>query len=171
MALNANELHITAPSPEGVTYTSLWLHIYSDEQLVEATWQRARRPCLAVHMGVKCTESGMLQSSMDRAARPRYRTNLALRTPWTNLTSAAPTASSAAQTIGENEDSYVRSYIQTQSTGLHARWRYSCSSAEKMKDSVTAEDGNYSNAGLSIKPRGPALWNMTSHCGWVKTAA
>ncbi len=34
-----------------------------------------------------------------------------------------------------------------------------------MKDSLTAEGGNYSNAGLSIKLRGPALRNMTSHCG------
>ncbi len=38
-------------------------------------------------------------------------------------------------------------------------WRYSCSSAENMKDSVT-----YSNAALSIKPRGPALRTMMSHC-------
>ncbi len=34
-----------------------------------------------------------------------------------------------------------------------------------MKDSVTAEGGNYSNAGLSINPCGQALQNMTSHCG------
>ncbi len=34
-----------------------------------------------------------------------------------------------------------------------------------MKDSVTAEGGNYSNAGLSINPCGPALRNVTSHCG------
>ncbi len=34
-----------------------------------------------------------------------------------------------------------------------------------MKDSVTAEGGNYNNAGLSINPHGPALRNMTSHCG------
>ncbi len=33
-----------------------------------------------------------------------------------------------------------------------------------MKDSVTAEGGNYSNAGLSINPRDPALRNVTSHC-------
>ncbi len=49
--------------------------------------------------------STMLQSSMDRAARPRYRTNLVLRTAQTNLTSSAPTPSSAAQMLGENEDS------------------------------------------------------------------
>ncbi len=35
---------------------------------------------------------------------------------------------------------------------------------EKMKDSVTAEGGNYSNAWLSIKPCDTALRNM-SHCG------
>ncbi len=34
-----------------------------------------------------------------------------------------------------------------------------------MKDSVTAESGNYSNSGLSINPHGPALRNITSHCG------
>ncbi len=34
-----------------------------------------------------------------------------------------------------------------------------------MKDCVTAEGGNYSNAGLSINPCGPALRNVTSHCG------
>ncbi len=42
---------------------------------------------------------------------------------------------------------------------------YSCSSTEKMTDSVTAKGGNYSNTGLSINPRGPALRNVTSHCG------
>ncbi len=38
------------------------------------------------------------------------------------------TASSAAQMLGENEDSYVQSYIRTQSIGI------AC--AEKMEDSV-----------------------------------
>ncbi len=49
---------------------------------------------------------------------------------------------------------------------------YADVSSEKMKDSVTAESGNYSNSGLSINPHGPsinphgpALRNMTSHCG------
>ncbi len=32
-------------------------------------------------------------------------------------------------------------------------------------DSLIAEGGNYSNAGLSINPRGPAPRNVTSHCG------
>ncbi len=114
--------------------------------------------------------STMLQSSMDRAAQPRYRTNLALRTAQTNLTSAGPTPSSAAQMLGENEDSYVHSYIQTQCTGLLARhWRrYICSRAEKMKDSVTSEGRKYSNSGLSINPRCSAFRNMTSHCGESK---
>ncbi len=146
-----------------------------------------------------------------------------------NLTSA----SSAAQMLGENKDSYVRSYIQTQSTGLLARlcgpvehflctcgpimaaicacplsprdrsvpflilafrrmlasavavmrprsallpslhWselrsRLQPDSQSGQKNEgqrTTTERGNYSNAGLSIKPRGPALQNMTSHCG------
>ncbi len=39
-----------------------------------------------------------------------------------------------------------------QSTGLPARRRYSYYSMEKMKNSVNTEGGNYSNAGLSIKP-------------------
>ncbi len=34
-----------------------------------------------------------------------------------------------------------------------------------MKDSVTTEGENYSNAGLSINPRSLALRNVTSHCG------
>ncbi len=35
-----------------------------------------------------------------------------------------------------------------------------------MKDSIQlTEGGNYSNAGLSISRRGPALRNVTSHCG------
>ncbi len=61
--------------------------------------------------------STMLQSSMDRGTQ----TNLALRTVQTNLTSAVPTPSSAAQMLGVNEDSYVHSYFQTQCTGLFAR--------------------------------------------------
>ncbi len=119
--------------------------------------------CYRARAALTCHRHG----SIDRAARPWYRTNLALRTAQTNLTSAAPTASSAAQMFGENEDSYVQFCIQTQSTGIACEtycWRYSCSSVEKLKDSVTAEGGNYSNAGLSIKPRAPALRNMMSHC-------
>ncbi len=58
-------------------------------------------------------------------------------------------------------------FSQTQSTGIACETLLTLqsSSAENMKDSVTAEGGNYSNAELSIKPRGPALRNVTSHCG------
>ncbi len=38
-----------------------------------------------------------------------------------------------------------------------------------MKDSVTAEGGNYSNAELSIKPSSPAPSTVTSHCVRIKT--
>ncbi len=34
-----------------------------------------------------------------------------------------------------------------------------------MEDGVTAEGGNYSNAGLSISRRGRGLSIVTSHCG------
>ncbi len=30
---------------------------------------------------------------------------------------------------------------------------------------IPTPSGIYINAGLSINPRGPALWNVTSHCG------
>ncbi len=66
----ANELHIPAPSPEeGVAYTSLWLHIYSDEQLVEET--ERENWCSAVHMRVKCTESGTKQRDVTTLS-PRW---------------------------------------------------------------------------------------------------
>ncbi len=67
--------------------------------------------------------------------------------------------------LRENEDSYVQSYIQTQSTGIACETLLTLQLLEKMEDSVTAEGGNYSNAGLSINPRGLALWNVTSHWG------
>ncbi len=148
--------------------------LHSDGQLVEATWQSERtsvQPYIWESNALKVgRNSAMLQSSMDRAARPWYRTNLVLWTAWTNLTSAVPTASSATQTIGENEDSYVQAYMQTQSTGLHVRWRYSCSSAEKMKDSVTAEGRNYSRQGCQSNPVVPPskIWRHTAVS--VKTA-
>ncbi len=74
-------------------------------------------------MGVKSTESGTKQRDVtelvqcwpvigaDQWPEPRDRTNLAPRTVRANLTSAAPPA---AQMYGENEDSYVQSYIQTE---------------------------------------------------------
>ncbi len=74
--------------------------------------------------------------------------------------------SSAAQMLGENEDSYP---THPNTKHRDCLWDIvdvtACSSAEKIKDSVTAEGRNDSNAGLSINPRGPALRNVMSHCG------
>ncbi len=70
--------------------------------------------------------------------------------------------------LGENEDSYVQSYIQTQSTVISCETLLTLQLLERREHEgqrTTAESGNYSNAGLSINPRGPALRNMTSHCG------
>ncbi len=52
----------------------------------------------------------------------------------------------------------VQSYIQR-----HC-WCYSCSSAEKVKNSITTEGGSYSNAGLSINPvaRPSEMWRHTA---------
>ncbi len=69
-------------------------------------WDKTAR-CYNSLAALACHRRG----SMARAAGPRYRTNLALRTVRANLTSAAPPA---AQMYGENEDSYVQSYIQTE---------------------------------------------------------
>ncbi len=63
--------------------------------------------CYRARAALTCHRRG----SMDRANESRA-------TKSTNLTSAALTASSAAQMLGENEDSYVQSYIQTQSTEI-----------------------------------------------------
>ncbi len=71
------------------------------------------------------------------------------------------TASSAARMLGEIEESYVQSYIQTQSIGI------AC--AEKMEDSVEQLRAE-GNAGLSINPRAPGLCNVTSHCMRIKKA-
>ncbi len=70
-------------------------------------------------------------------------------------------ASSAARMCGEIEESYVQSYIQTQSIGI------AC--AEKMEDSVEQLRAE-GNAGLSINPRAPGLCNVTSHCMRIKKA-
>ncbi len=72
--------------------------------------QRSRRTGLS---------SGRINRPIDRSidnktAWPQYQTNLVLRTVRANLTSAAPPASSASQMYGENEDSYVKFYIQTE---------------------------------------------------------
>ncbi len=70
--------------------------------------------------------------------------------------------------LGENEDSYVQSYIQTQSIGVACETFLTIQLLEHEEyggQCTTAEGGNYSNAGLSINPRGPTLRNVTSHCG------
>ncbi len=60
--------------------------------------------------------------------------------------------------------SLVQSYIQTQSTGFLVRhcWRYSCSSAEKMKESVRAEGWNYSYAGSTPVAEPSEIWHHTA---------
>ncbi len=72
------------------------LHTYSNKQPVEATWLRARVPVFSRTYGKSNAECGTKRyracvlltchrhSSMDRAARPSYRTNSVART---NLTS------------------------------------------------------------------------------------
>ncbi len=68
--------------------------------------------------------------------------------------------------LGENEDSYVQSYIQTQSTVIACETLLALQlleRGEKGGQLTTAEGGNYRNAGLSINRRGPALRNVTSH--------
>ncbi len=75
--------------------------------------------------------------------------------------------------LGENEDSYVQSYIQTQSTGIAYETLLTLQLLDRGENGgqrTTAEGGNYSNAGLWINPRGPALYNVTSHCMRIKTA-
>ncbi len=70
--------------------------------------------------------------------------------------------------LGENEDSYVQSYMQTQSTGIAYETLLTLQLLERRENGgqrTTAECVNYGNAGLSINPRGPALRNVTSHCG------
>ncbi len=75
--------------------------------------------------------------------------------------------------LGENEDSYVQSYIQTQSIGIACETLLTLQLLERRENGgqhTTTEGGNYSNAGLSINSRGPALCNVTSHCMRIKTA-
>ncbi len=55
--------------------------------------------------------------------RPCCLTNLALQTVRSNLTSAAPTTSSAAKMLGENEVSYVQTImLHPNGTGLLVSW-------------------------------------------------
>ncbi len=113
----ANVLHIPAPSPEegvasmsiSIAYLQRWTAGKSNMTESDRT---GVQPYIWESNALKVgRNSAILQSSMDWTAQPRYRTNLVLRTAQTNLTSAAPTASSAAQLLGENEDTYVHSYI------------------------------------------------------------
>ncbi len=71
--------------------------------------------------------------------------------------------------LGENEDSYVQSYIQTQSMGIACETLLTLQLLERRENGeqlTIAEGGNYGNAGLLIRPRVPALRNVTSH--WVR---
>ncbi len=69
--------------------------------------------------------------------------------------------------LGENEDSYVQSYIQTQSMGIACETLLTLQlleCGEHGGQRTTTEGGNYSNAELSINPRGPTLRNV--HTAW-----
>ncbi len=75
--------------------------------------------------------------------------------------------------LGENEDSYVHSYMQTQSIGIACETLLILQLLEGGEHGgqwTTTEGGNYSNAGLPINPHGPALRNVLSHCERIKTA-
>ncbi len=74
--------------------------------------------------------------------------------------------------LRENEDSYVQSYIQTQSIGIacEALTLQQLEHEENGGQRTTTKGGNYSNAVLSINPRGPVLRSMTSHCMNIRTA-
>ncbi len=132
-------------------------------------------------MGVKCTESGTKQRDV---------TELAPRWPVIGADQWTEPCDCGTERISRYERRELISQVQRpqhpqqlrfwekmktimfsltskhRAPELLARhcWRYSCSSMEKMKDIVTAEGGNYSNAGLSINLCGPALRNVTSHC-------
>ncbi len=69
--------------------------------------------------------------------------------------------------FGENEDSNVQSYIQTQTTGIACKTLLALQlseSEENGEQHTTAEAGNQSNAKLSISPRGRGLNNVMSYC-------
>ncbi len=69
--------------------------------------------------------------------------------------------------LGENTDCYVQSYILTQNTGIACETLLTLQMLESRENGgqlITAEGGNYGNAGLSIGPCGPALCNVMSHC-------
>ncbi len=70
--------------------------------------------------------------------------------------------------LGENEDSYVQSYIQTQSMGIACETLLTLQLLERRENGrqlTIAEGGNYGNAGLSIRPRGRPS-EMWRHTAW-----
>ncbi len=70
--------------------------------------------------------------------------------------------SSVAQMLGENEDSYVQSCIQTQSTGIACE---TLLTLQLLESGEHAEGRNYGNTELSISRLGRGLSNVMSHCG------
>ncbi len=69
-----------------------------------------------------------------------------------------------AQMLGENEDSYVQSYIQTQNTGIACETLLTLQLLERGEQRRTAynqtqlaDDGHYANAGLSVSGCGPNI--------------
>ncbi len=69
--------------------------------------------------------------------------------------------------LGENEDSYVQSYIQTQSTGIAYETLLTLQLLKRRGNGgqrTTAETGNYGNAGLSVKSCGRGLNYVMSYC-------
>ncbi len=119
--------------------------------------------CSAVRMGVKCTESGTKQRDVtelvpcwpvigaDQWPEPRDRSTerISRYERWELISQVQRPQQLRCR---EKMKTLMFSLTSKQSTGLPARRGYSYSSTEKMKNSVSTEGGNYSNAGLSIKP-------------------
>ncbi len=64
IALNANELHIPALSPEeGVEYISLWIAYLQQYTAGRSNIKERENQCLAIHMEAECTESGKKNST------------------------------------------------------------------------------------------------------------
>ncbi len=72
--------------------------------------------------------------------------------------------------LGENEDSYVKSCIQTQNTGIAYETLLTLQlleheeNGEQRTTKQLAEEGSYSNAGLSVSSCGRGLNNVMSNC-------
>ncbi len=154
-----------------------WVYVYMIAYLQRWTagWSNITERenwCSAVRMRVKCTESVTKQRDVTELV-PHWPVIRADRWPepcdrGTKRISRYERCELISQVqrpqqlrCREKMKTLMFSLTSKQSTGLPARRRYSYSSTEKMKDRVTTEGGNYSNAGLSIKP--PR--NMISHCG------